>query len=64
MTFDHRLTNVTDRVVRGFYCPSIQNLIQKAQHEITVNSQSLLNLVSPIVLSLVVLQRHITSPHI
>jgi len=64
MTFDHRLTNLTDLVVRGLYCPSVQNLIQKALHEITVNSQSLLNLFSPIVPSSAVLQRHITSPHI
>jgi len=40
MTFDRRLANVADRVVRGLYCSSTQNLIQKALHEITVNSQS------------------------
>jgi len=40
MTFDRRLVNVTDPVVRGLYWPSTQNLIQKALHEITVNSQS------------------------
>jgi len=40
ITFDRRLANVNDPVVRGLYCPSTQNLIQKALHEITVNSQS------------------------
>jgi len=40
MAFDRRLANVTDPVVRGLYCPSTQNLIQKAMHEITVHSQS------------------------
>jgi len=40
MTFDRRLANVTDPVVRGLYFPSTQNLIQKALHEITANSQS------------------------
>jgi len=40
MTFDRRLDNVTDPIVRGLYCPSTQNLIQKALHEIMVNSQS------------------------
>jgi len=40
MTFDRRLANVTNPVVRGLYCPSTQNLIQKALHEITVNSQN------------------------
>jgi len=40
MTFDRRLANITDPVVRGLHCPSTQNLIQKALHEITVNSQS------------------------
>jgi len=63
MTFDHRLTNVTDLAARGLYCPSFQNLIKKALHEITVNSQSLLNLFAPIVPSSAVLQRHITSLH-
>jgi len=63
MTFNRRLANVTDLAVRGLYCPSTQNLIQKALHEITVNSQSYLNLFSPIVRSLAILQRHIiTSP--
>jgi len=63
MTFDRRLANVTNPVVRGLYCPSTQKLIQKARHEITVNSQSHLNLFSPIVRSLAILQRHIiTSP--
>jgi len=63
MTFDRRPANVTDPVVRGLYCPFTQNLIQKALHEITVNSQSKLNLFSPIVRSLAILQRHIiTSP--
>jgi len=63
MTFDGRLANVTDPVVRGSYCPSTQNLIQKALHEITVNSQSKLNLFSRIVRSLATLQWHIiTSP--
>jgi len=40
MTFGRRLANVTDPVVRGLYCPSTQHLIEKALHEITVNSQS------------------------
>jgi len=40
MTFGRRLENATDPVVRGLYCPSTHNLIQKALHEITVNSQS------------------------
>jgi len=40
MTFDRRLANVTDPVVRGLHYPSTQNLLQKALHEITVNSQS------------------------
>jgi len=39
ITFDRKLANVTDPVVRGLYCPSTQNLIQKALHEITVNNQ-------------------------
>jgi len=39
MTFDRRLANVTDPVVRDLYCPSTQNLIQKALHKIMVNSQ-------------------------
>jgi len=39
MTFDHRLPNIRAPVVRGLYCPSSQNLIKKALHEITVNSQ-------------------------
>jgi len=49
MTFDRRLANVTDPVVRGLYCPSTQNRIQNALREITVNCQSYLNLFSPIV---------------
>jgi len=40
MTFDRKLANVTDPVIRGLYYPSTQNLIQKSLHEITVNSQS------------------------
>jgi len=40
MSFDRRLANVTFPVVPGLYCPSNQNLIQTALHEITVNSQS------------------------
>jgi len=40
MTFDRRLANVTDPVVRGLYCPFTQNLIQKALHEITVKIQT------------------------
>jgi len=39
MTFDGRLANVKIPVVRGLYYPSSQNLIKKALHEITVNSQ-------------------------
>jgi len=38
MTFDRRLPNITDLVFRGLYCPS-ENLIEKALHEITANSQ-------------------------
>jgi len=40
MTFDRRLANVSYPVVRGLYCPSTQNLMQKALHEITVISQN------------------------
>jgi len=42
MTFGRRLESVTDPVVRGLYCLSTQNLIQKALYEIMVNIQSLL----------------------
>jgi len=35
MTVDRRLANITS-LVRGLYCPSYQNLINKALHEITV----------------------------
>jgi len=40
MTFDRRLANITALVVRRSYCSSSQNLVKKAMHEITVNSQS------------------------
>jgi len=40
MTFNRSLANVADPVVRGLYCPSTHNLIQKASHEITMNSRS------------------------
>jgi len=40
MTFGRRLANMGAPVVRGLYYPSSQNLIKKALHEITVNSQS------------------------
>ena len=56
MTFDCSLANVTNLVVRGFYCPSPKILIQKAVHEFKVNSQSKLNLFSPIVPSSAILQ--------
>jgi len=63
MTFDRILANVIDPLVRGLYYLSTQNVIQKALHEITVNSQSYLNIFSPIVRSLATLQRDIiTSP--
>jgi len=39
MTFDCRLANVSALLVRGIYCPSSQNLLKKALHEITVNIQ-------------------------
>jgi len=44
MTFDSILANTRAPVVRGLYCPSPQNLIKKALHEITVNNQGSLNL--------------------
>jgi len=61
MTFDRRLANVTDPVLRGLFCPSTQNLIRKALFEVTAISQSKLNLFSPIVRSLATLQQHIIS---
>jgi len=36
MTFERRLANITGALVRGLCCPSSQNLIKKALHEITV----------------------------
>jgi len=38
MIFDRCLTNVTDPVDRGWYCPSIQTVIRRTPHEIMVNS--------------------------
>jgi len=62
MTFDCRLPNITELVFRGLFCPSSENLMKKALHEITANSQGLLNPCS-IVCSLVTPQLHIiTSP--
>jgi len=63
MRFHRRLANITAPVVRGLYWPFSQNLVKKALHEITVNSQGPLNPFSPIVGSLATSQRHIiTSP--
>jgi len=63
ITFDSRLPNITDLVFQGLYCPSSENLMKKALHEITTNSQGHLNPFSPIVGSLATPQRHIiTSP--
>jgi len=39
MTFDRRPANIEASVIRGLYCPSSQNLMEKALHEITVNSE-------------------------
>jgi len=41
MTFDRRLANNADPVLvrRGLYCPFSENLMKKALHEITANSQ-------------------------
>jgi len=39
MTFDGRLANIRAAVVHVLHCPSSQNLIKKALHEITVNNQ-------------------------
>jgi len=39
VTFYGRLANVRASVVRGLHCPSSQNQIKKALHEITINSQ-------------------------
>ena len=52
MTFDRRLVNIADPVLvfRGLYCPSSENLMSKALHEITANSQGWFN---PFFLSLV-----------
>jgi len=36
MTFDGRLAIIRTPFVRGLFCPSTQNLIKKALHEITV----------------------------
>jgi len=63
MRFACRLANIIGPVVRGSYCFPTQNLMKKALHEITLNSQTKLNLFSPIVPSLATLQRHnIASP--
>jgi len=59
ITFDRRLPYVTDLVFRGFYCPSSENLMEKALHEITANSQGELHPFSPIFGSLATPQRHI-----
>jgi len=41
MTFDRRLANITDPVLvfRGSDCPFSENLMKKALHEFTANSQ-------------------------
>ena len=39
MTFDRRLPNITDLVLRGLYCSFSENLIKKPLQEITANSQ-------------------------
>jgi len=39
MTFDGRLANIEASVVRGLYSPSSQKPMEKALHEITVNSK-------------------------
>jgi len=39
MTFGGRLAEVRAAVVRSLYCTFSHNLIKKALHEITVNSQ-------------------------
>ena len=64
MTFDRRLTNITDPVLifRCLYCPFSENLSKKALYEITANRQGWLNRFSPIIGSLATPQRHITSP--
>jgi len=51
MTFGCRLPNITELVFRGLLCPSSENLMKKSLHEITANSQELLNPCSPIVCS-------------
>jgi len=63
MTFDLRLANITDPVVRDFYGPSTQNLMKKALYEITVNSQGWLNPFSHTFRSLATPQRHIITIH-
>jgi len=50
MTFDGRLANIRAAIVHVLYCASSQNLIKKALHEITVNSEASL---LPFLLSLV-----------
>jgi len=37
MTFERKSANFRASVVHGLYCPSSQNLMKKALHEITVN---------------------------
>jgi len=39
MTFDRILANITDLIFRGSYRPSSENLMKKALHKITANSQ-------------------------
>jgi len=36
MIFDRRLANITGPLVRGLYCPSSHELINKALHELTL----------------------------
>jgi len=59
MTFDGRLANIEASVVRGLYSPSSQKPMEKALHEITVNSKGWLNPFSPIVGSSVTPKWHI-----
>jgi len=61
MTIDRRLAHITS-LVRGLYCPSSQNLINKGPAW-NQGSQGYLNPFYPVVLFLATPQRHIiTSP--
>jgi len=53
MTFDRSLANTTGPVVRGLYCPSIQNLKKQVLLEIMANR------LAPIIRSVATPQRHI-----